>query len=333
MKRQRLSKMFIQTSAALSLFMFSMSTTFGATPVTVDRAVHVTTAEGSDLVLDVGDYVLEPAQEWLRITPSSGNAVDAHLLDAQVEKHNEKLTNPLALSVPGVEADSHHLVLLLPDGQSLAVHGSYSGIRSRAGSRKLTRAKMQQIIALSKKKKKAQKTEYKTPRMGGTGGNRSYNLDCGNEAVLVGGISKAGSWLDALGIICQRVNPQSGQLGDEFTKGPVGGSGGSARHARCRNGHVVEGVKVFSGQFVNGIQLYCGRWNPSRRATPISRTSCRGTDRICPMIAGLTSSSMRGGTARNSVFSCPTGKVGKAFRGRYGIYIDSTQFVCDFWDK
>jgi hypothetical protein len=35
----------------------------------------------------------------------------------------------------------------------------------------------------------------------------------------------------------------------------------------------------------------------------------------------------------NDSFACPPGKTGKAFRGKHGIYIDSTRFVCDTWDK
>ena len=309
--------------------------TFANTTVRFEKAVHVTTAEGGDLVLDIGDYVLEPAQEWIRITPSGGHAIDANLLEARIGKHEEKLTDPLAISATGVEPDTHHLVLLLPGGKSLEATGSYSGIRSRGKSKRLARAKMQQIIALSKKKKKAQKTEYRTPRMGGTGGNRSYNLDCGKNAVLVGAIFKEGSWLDALGIICQRVIPHTGTLGDEFTRGPVGGSGGTAKERRCHDGDVIQSIqRARTGRFVDHIVFKCSQWEPSQKAPRFSRNfECDDTGGGCELIGGHGAGLMFIGAHFNGPFFCPKGKVGKAFRGRYGSYIDSVQFVCDFWNK
>ncbi len=35
----------------------------------------------------------------------------------------------------------------------------------------------------------------------------------------------------------------------------------------------------------------------------------------------------------SDVFKCPSGLVGKAFRGKYGSYVDSARFVCDYWNK
>ena len=324
MKGLKPSKIVILNFACLSIFLLSMSPTFAATTVTVEKPVHVTTAEGSDLALDVGDYVLKPAEEWIRITPSNGSAVDAHLLEAHVGKHEESLTDPLALSATGIEPDSHHLVLLLPDGKSLEATGSYSGIRSRG---RVPRLSMKRIRALATQRRTTQRTEFVTPSFGGSGGKRSYNLDCGNRAVLVGGIFKSGLWLDALGLICQRVNAQTGALGDEFTRGPVGGSGGQARIRRCQDGFVAQGVTSRSGQFVNEILIFCRRWEPSRKA-PVFSTSTRCSKKRgrCLGLGGI-------GGDKSDLFFCPRGKVGKAFRGKYGSYIDSTLFVCDQWDK
>ena len=120
-------------------------------------------------------------------------------------------------------------------GKRLEAIGSYSGIRSR-GLSLLTIKRLKRLAAARKSTKS---TEFKTPLFGGGGGNRSYNLDCGNRNIMVGMIFKAGSWMDAIGIICQSVNPQNGELGSEFTRGPVGGSGGKARIKRCSNGKVV----------------------------------------------------------------------------------------------
>ena len=141
---------------------------------------------------------------------------------------------------------------------------------------------------------------------------------------MVGGIYKAGMWLDAIGVICQRVNAQTGALEGEFTRGPVGGSGGIARIERCPRGKVVQGTRGFSGQFVHSIILGCSRWNPSKKAPEFSESSIC-VDR-CRRLGG-------GGGNGSDVFYCPPGQVGKAFRGRKGIYIDSLRFVCDYWNK
>ncbi len=327
MKNQPLPILTLMTVTLMSMLVLTIGTTFASTTITVEKMVHVTTAEGSDLVVQAGEYALDSAEEWLRITPSNGQTVDAHLLEAHVGKHEEKLTDPLALSVTGVEVDSHHLVLLLPDGKSFEATGSYSGIRSRGRSR----IDIQRIIALAKKRKKAQRTEFVTPTLGGSGGNRSYNLDCGNRAVLVGAIFKAGRWFDALGIICQRVSPQTGKLGDEFTRGPIGGGGGDARIKRCNEGDVIQGAKARSGQFLHRLAIFCSPWEPARKAPVFSTNeNCVG-DRTRNRCKGLGGNDLGG--SQSDVFFCPRGKVGKALRGRHGIYIDSTRFVCDLWNK
>jgi hypothetical protein len=303
--------------ASVTCFLSAPTASLAKTTVTLDQPVHFTTAEGSDVVLDAGDYEVDAADEWLRVTPNEGQAVDALLLDAQVAKHEEALKVPLGVSAQGESPDTHHLVLLLPDGKRLEAVGSYSGIRSR-GLSLLTIRRLQTLARTTN-------TEFSTPRFGGSGGTGSYNLDCGSGSVMVGGIYKAGMWLDAIGIICQRVNAQTGALEGEFTRGPVGGSGGIARTSRCRQGRVVQGVMGYSGQFVHGVSLRCSPWDASKKA-PIFSTSGLCKEDRC------TSLGSRGGS-RSDSFYCPSGKVGKAFRGRKGSYIDSLRFVCDFWNK
>lgn len=292
------------------------------TTITLEQPVHFTNAEGSDVVLDSGSYAVETAEEWLRVTPSEGQAVDAILLEAQLATHEESLTAPLALSGQGDSPDVHHLALLLPDGKRLEAIGSYSGIRSRATISLLT---IQRLKALAARSPSSGSNEFSTPLFGGSGGNRSYNLDCGNGAVLVGATYKAGLWLDALGIICQQVNPQTGALEREFTRGPVGGSGGQARIARCRAGDVAQGIRAFSGQFINEFHMRCSQWEPGRKA-PAPGQFCNPGSVSCLTIGGS-------GGAPSDLFLCPAGTVGKAFRGKHGIYIDSMRFVCDDWDK
>ena len=307
--------------ASLTFFLLVPTAGLAKTTVTLDQPVHFTTAEGSNVVLEAGEYEVDAADSWIRVTPSEGQAVDALLLDAQVAKHEEALKTPLGVSAQGESPDTHHLALLLPDGKRLEAVGSYSGIRSR-GLSLLTIRRLQTLARTTN-------TEYSTPRFGGSGGTRSYNLDCGSGSVLVGAIYKSGSWLDALGIICQRVNSSTGALGSEFTRGPVGGSGGTARTRRCNQGNVVTQLRAFSGRFVNSFSLSCGQWVPSRKAPNAASGNCGTETDQCLNVGGTSLF----GHKSSDIFKCPSGLVGKAFRGKYGSYIDSARFVCDYWNK
>ena len=77
--------------ASLTFFLAAPTVSLAKTTVTLDQPVHFTTAEGSDVVLDAGDYDVAAADEWLRVTPSEGQAVDALLLDAQVANMKRRL--------------------------------------------------------------------------------------------------------------------------------------------------------------------------------------------------------------------------------------------------
>ncbi|MDH5575992.1 MAG: hypothetical protein OEY80_10945 [Nitrospirota bacterium] len=97
--------------------------------VTVEHPVHFLTADGSDVVIQPGSYLLEAAQEWLRVYPRDPK--DALLLAAQWATHSEEVSQPTPLSIAS-EGDAHYLVLMLPGEKSLEATGSYSGVRSRA---------------------------------------------------------------------------------------------------------------------------------------------------------------------------------------------------------
>ncbi|MDR4495175.1 MAG: hypothetical protein R3B74_12270 [Nitrospirales bacterium] len=105
---------------------------WAATPLVLEQAVHLTTAEGSDAVVEAGSYVVEPAQEWLRIIPSGGKIVEALLIETHVGLHEETLDAALALAAEGDPSDSFHLILLLPDGKKYESIGTTTGIRLRS---------------------------------------------------------------------------------------------------------------------------------------------------------------------------------------------------------
>jgi len=140
-------KVFIR--AILSyVFLVMVTPTFAAetgreTTVTLDQAIHFLSSDGSDVLIQPDTYIVEAAEEWLRVIP--GERREAWLLGAIRTKHEETLDAPVAFSTPG-EDDQHHIVLLLPDGTGLESIGSISGVRSRRGTpqRRLSQAQIRQ---------------------------------------------------------------------------------------------------------------------------------------------------------------------------------------------
>lgn len=309
--------------ASVAFFLSASTASLAKTTVTLDQPVHFTTAEGSDVVLDAGDYELGAADAWLRVTPSEGQAVDALLLDVQVAKHEEALKAPLGISVQGESPDTHHLALLLPDGKRLEAIGSYSGIRSR-GLSLLTIRRLQRLAAA---RKSTPSSEFVSPLFGGGGGNRSYNLDCGSGAVMIGVMGKVGMWLDSLGAICQRVN-SNGQLGAEFTTRTTGGVGGAVEIKKCPSGRVSVGASAETGSFVEALVLNCWRWDAANKTFLNHASGDAGFIWLAPEDYYINRFN-----PDHDFFKCPASKVLKALRGKSGIYIDSIRFACDSWNK
>ncbi|MGD9850886.1 MAG: hypothetical protein AB7T38_06450 [Nitrospirales bacterium] len=329
MQTQKESIFLWLTGATLALIALAPSASFAHTMVTLEQPVHFTNAEGSDVVLQAGEYAVEPAEEWLQITPSQGQAVDAMLLEAQIGNHEESLTTPLAVSAEGEQADTYHLALLLPDGKRQEAIGSYSGVRSRAAISSLTLQRIR-ALAAAKQSSSNRSPEFVTPTFGGSGGNQSYNLDCGPGAVMVGILGKTGSWIDAIGVICQQVNPD-GQLGAEFTTRTVGGTGGATKSDRCPSGSVVGSFSARTGSFVERTFMKCLGWDqPNKRPIPLGSNHTLTVGNTVEIGPGYTGNLLN---LPNQGFDCPLPKVGKALRGRYGVYIDSIRFVCDDWDQ
>lgn len=160
--------------------------------------------------------------------------------------------------------------------------------------------------------------EYQGPIWGASGGTNSYNLDCGSSGILVGVYGKLGFWVDQIGIICQLVKPD-GTLGSSYTRGPVGGQGGSSATARCQTGQAVGGVGVRSGSYIEYVHLLCWPWVSSTRRLNTSGPTWNKS-------FGQYSQQLQ-------LFRCSDEKVGKALRGKHGSYIDSMQFVCDAYDQ
>jgi len=101
----------------------------GPTRITIDKPVHFSAADGSNLVAAAGTYRVEQATErTLRLIPLEGK--ESLVVEAQATTHDESIVSPLALSIPQQE-DEHHIVLLSPGGNGLDASGTYSGVKTR----------------------------------------------------------------------------------------------------------------------------------------------------------------------------------------------------------
>jgi len=102
------------------------------TAMTLERAIHFLAPDGSDELVQPGNYRVEAADHGLQLSPEEGKV---RLIAAEISTHEEELDGPLVVSLAGqVEKfkDIHMVMLLLPGGQSLEAAGSYSSVRERA---------------------------------------------------------------------------------------------------------------------------------------------------------------------------------------------------------
>ena len=106
------------------------------TSITIDQPVHFLAPDGSNVLIQPGEYSVEQAEEWIRLIP--GERRDALLIEAQQSIHELPLDYPLAMAFPGdveKESDHEYVMLLLPAGQSLESTGTHSGIRPRGSAK------------------------------------------------------------------------------------------------------------------------------------------------------------------------------------------------------
>ena len=139
------------------------TTTDPLTTIEFETPVHFLAPDGSPLVTESTTFTVEAAEEWLRLIP--GERRDAVLIEAKKGTHELDISDALALSVSGTEEDHkdlHHVILLLPNGESLESTGTYSGIRPRGVfGNAITNVKEQANRAYKKARSTAKKTVSK----------------------------------------------------------------------------------------------------------------------------------------------------------------------------
>lgn len=110
--------------------------------VTLDRSVHFTSPEGTDVEAPAGTYHVESAGgSRLRLDSADGGT--ALLIQAQPTTHQESLESPVALTIV-TDEDTTHVVLLMPNRTVLDAPGSASAVRSRAALSPLSSAQLKQ---------------------------------------------------------------------------------------------------------------------------------------------------------------------------------------------
>jgi hypothetical protein len=101
--------------------------------ITLEKTVHFNTPGAAALALDAGDYMVTAKDQTLLLSPLDSQSSLA--ISASSGTHESGiLVTPIALSFGEVDAeraDIHHIVFLMPGGQSLDAVGTYSGIMPR----------------------------------------------------------------------------------------------------------------------------------------------------------------------------------------------------------
>lgn len=97
--------------------------------IVLDRELHVTTNEGTDLVIAAGQYEVEP-----RFEPDSAIVLKKQTgtvtIPATMIHHGEALTHPSALLITD-SPENAHVVVVLPSGVALDAVGYFDAVRSR----------------------------------------------------------------------------------------------------------------------------------------------------------------------------------------------------------
>jgi hypothetical protein len=152
---------------------------------------------------------------------------------------------------------------------------------------------------------------YPLPYQGGTGGNGPFTFTCYPGDVLVGLFGRGATYVDQIGLMCARLQP-NGALTGEYWLGGYGGGGGSPFTAHCPAGMAVAGLAGRSHTYLDQIQVYC--------ETP-------------PFTYNGGYSVFGGGGWGGDWFydMCPSGYALDSISLRWGNWIDAIQATCRYW--
>ena len=99
--------------------------------IELDKAVHFTALNGSDVIVGPGTYGVEAIPEGLKLKPKEGSEKDAILIQARSTPHQDKTATPHAtLKLAG--EDEVRLSLFSPEREGMEAVSSLSGVHTRA---------------------------------------------------------------------------------------------------------------------------------------------------------------------------------------------------------
>lgn len=156
------------------------------------------------------------------------------------------------------------------------------------------------------------------PVYGGSSGT-GFTRDCGSGSVLTGLRYRAGLVVDALGLVCRRVNAD-GTLGQELNVGTMAGNAaGTESIRRCPDGEVIGGSEIIHGLYVDGLAPFCFPWNPAQRTFQSGAVTSY-------FVVGA---SVRPTSTRSRETCSNTRQPARGIRGRAASFIDAVGFTCD----
>ncbi|MDR4494792.1 MAG: hypothetical protein R3B74_10255 [Nitrospirales bacterium] len=102
--------------------------------IQLENPAYFTTFSGDQVLLQPRRYEIKPMADSLQVISEEG--ASPIQLAITLDAHDQDLSEPMAVSVPGIpdgdSADLHVLALFLPGGLVYEAEGTYSGIRPRA---------------------------------------------------------------------------------------------------------------------------------------------------------------------------------------------------------
>jgi hypothetical protein len=105
-----------------------------APAITLSKAIHFLTPDGSDIVVSPGTYEVKSGSgPQLELTADAGQASRHQTVGAVAMDTGQSLASPAALYIPWGN-DEHHIILVQPSGQGLEAVGSGSGVRPRGAA-------------------------------------------------------------------------------------------------------------------------------------------------------------------------------------------------------
>lgn len=106
----------------------ALAISLSPTTITISQPVHFLTPDGTDVIVNPGNYDVEAAGNILRL--QSSNNKDPIHIQAGSAPFPDEVESPVAMAIPMPE-EGIYLALGVPEGTGLEAMGSYTGIHAR----------------------------------------------------------------------------------------------------------------------------------------------------------------------------------------------------------